>query len=116
MSLAVEMITFTGSMLCVSASLPQAVKIFKTQKTDALSYTTYIMILLGSLMWIAYGFMTPVYSIIFWNSFSVILCLTILLMKFKNENPQMFENKLVIKANVRYPIYAVLLTITAFAI
>lgn len=41
--------------------------------------------LVSSTLWTIYGFIAPFYAIIIWNSLSVILAITVLVMKYRNE-------------------------------
>lgn len=116
MSLELEIIAFAASLIGVSGSLPQIIKIIKTKETKAISYNMYFMLILGSCLWITYGIRAPLYAIVFWNIIAIFTYITVMALKFKVEHKELFENKFVIKANIRYPVYAALLTISAFTI
>ena len=73
-----EIIAFIASMLGVGGCLPQIIKILRTGETAALSYTTYFLVFIAGILWTTYGFMAPVYSIIFWNSLSTVMSATVL--------------------------------------
>ncbi len=116
MSLELEIIAFSASFIGVSGSLPQIIKIIKTKETEAISYSMYFMLILGSCLWMTYGIRTPLYSIIFWNAVAISTYITVIALKFRTEKPALFKNKFVLKANIRYPVYALLLTISAFTV
>lgn len=80
-----EIIAFMASTLGVGGCLPQIIKVLKTKETAALSYSHYIMMMIGGLLWVGYGLMAPVYSIVFWNTLSTFMALTVVLLKAKNE-------------------------------
>ncbi|MCS5597502.1 MAG: SemiSWEET family transporter [Alphaproteobacteria bacterium] len=80
-----EIIAFLASTLGVGGCLPQIIKILKTKETAALSYSKYLMGVLAGMLWVAYGLMAPVYSIVFWNSISTVMAVTVVALKFYNE-------------------------------
>ena len=85
MAIEMEIIAFIASLLGTFASLPQIYKIIKTNDTQALSYQNYILVLCSSFVWIFYGYIAPVYSIMLWNSIFALLSLTVIFLKFFNE-------------------------------
>lgn len=87
MYIELEIIAFIASSIGVTASVPQIIQIIKTGETKAISYHKYIMCGLSSILWICFGLMVPTYSIAIWNSISIILVTTVLVLKFKNESP-----------------------------
>lgn len=80
-----ELIAFIASSMGVGGCLPQIIKILKTKETTAIAHSKYIMLAVSSVLWVTYGFLAPVYSIIFWNSLSLFMALTVVFLKFKNE-------------------------------
>ena len=80
-----EIIAFIASALSVSGCVPQIIKILKTQDTQAISYGKYYMAATGGLLWVGYGLMAPLYSIVFWNTISTIAALTVITLKLVNE-------------------------------
>lgn len=80
-----EIIAFIASALGVGGCLPQIIKIMRTKNTSALSYGTYFLVFISGILWTIYGFIAPVYAIIFWNSISTVMAATILGLKFWNE-------------------------------
>lgn len=83
-----EILAFICSAIGVGGSLPQLLKILRTKETKALSYGTYCMLFSSSILWVTYGIITPVYSIVFWNSLSAIFAISILVIKIRNEKPK----------------------------
>ncbi len=86
-----EFIAFIASMLGVGGTLPQIIKIIRTGDTRALSYPTYLMWVIGSMLWVSYGLAEAVYSIVFWNCVSFMTAMTVINLKFKNENKALFD-------------------------
>lgn len=80
-----ELIAFLASTMGVGGCLPQIIKILKTKETEALSYSKYLMGVVAGILWVAYGLMVPVYSIVFWNSISTVMAMTVVALKFYNE-------------------------------
>jgi uncharacterized protein with PQ loop repeat len=80
-----ELLAFIASMIGVTSCVPQIIKIIKKQDTDAISYTKYIMSAVAGILWVTYGFQAPLYSIVFWNSISTTLSLTVVILKLKND-------------------------------
>lgn len=65
-----EYIGFFAAMLTTSAFLPQAYKIWKSNTTDGLSLTMYLVMGTGTLSWLVYGLMIKSPSVIFANALS----------------------------------------------
>jgi MtN3 and saliva related transmembrane protein len=80
-----EILAFIGSALGICATLPQIIKILKTGRTGAISYVQYIMFIVSSIIWVTYGLNATVYSIVFWNSIGMLLSVSVLMLKFRNE-------------------------------
>jgi MtN3 and saliva related transmembrane protein len=82
------MITILGlvaSFLTVAAYLPQVIKSWKTKKTKDLSFVTFVTFSIASLLWIAYGVYKKDIAIILTNSILLVFQLSILFLKFKNQ-------------------------------
>ncbi|KAA3609244.1 MAG: hypothetical protein DWQ05_22385 [Calditrichaeota bacterium] len=70
--------------LCTTAAfLPQAIKTIKTKQTRDLSLRMYILQATGNLTWFIYGMITVNIPIIFADSITSVLVLTILFLKIK---------------------------------
>lgn len=85
MSIEIEIVAFIASSLGVGGCIPQIYKIIKTQETKAISYGKYVMCAISSFLWVYYGSMVGTYSIMFWNSFSIIMAITVIILKYKEE-------------------------------
>ncbi len=78
-----EVIAFAAGLISSTAAIPQIVRMIRTRKTGAVSYYMFGMKVCSSLLWVGFGFMTMVYSVIFWNLISAVLCTTVIMMKLR---------------------------------
>jgi len=102
MSLEIEIIAFIASTLGVGGCIPQIYRIIKTKRTRAISYSKYIMCVFSGFLWVYYGSMVGTYSIMFWNSFSIIMAATVVCLKYYQER----EKKPASKAGFPIQIYS----------
>jgi MtN3 and saliva related transmembrane protein len=82
-----DWITVTGlvaGMCTTSAFLPQVVKIFRTRKTDDISLGMYIILTIGILLWILYGWLNGDIPLMLANGITFILASSILVMKLRH--------------------------------
>ncbi|MFH1665425.1 MAG: SemiSWEET transporter [Candidatus Omnitrophota bacterium] len=71
--------------LCTTVSfLPQILKIVKTGQTRDISLWMYIILTSGILLWFVYGILIGEFPIIMSNCLSFVLCLYIVIRKFRN--------------------------------
>lgn len=87
----IEILGFSAAVLTTAANVPQAIKIIKTRSTKSISSLTYVILLSGLLLWVAYGIYTRDLPIIIANSVSaaitgLILVLKLLAKKEKKEH------------------------------
>lgn len=119
MNIDLEIIAFIASTMGIGGSIPQILKILRTGETRALSYGNYLMITAGSSMWVLYGCLAPVYSIIMWNTISVFLALSVISLKMKNEKPEIWlaaANLFHVKVPARILSVLIVISTTAAAI
>ncbi len=86
MKLDVEIVTFIGlfAAVCTTAAfLPQALKTIRTKKTRDLSLRMYILQAIGNVSWLVFGLLTNNIPIIFADSITSVLVITILILKLK---------------------------------
>lgn len=69
------------------ANFPQTIKLIKSQKARDISALTYILLVCGNGAWLAYGILKDDFPIIIGNSISLLLCATILVLKFTSKKP-----------------------------
>lgn len=71
-----------GTLTTISF-LPQVIKAFKTKHTRDLSFPTFLLLVLGIVLWIIYGILIRQIPIVLSNAAAFILVLSILIMKIK---------------------------------
>jgi len=64
---------YLAAILTTSAFIPQAIKSAKTRSTKDISEHMYYLIMVGSLCWALYGFLSSQYSILIANLIIFIL-------------------------------------------
>lgn len=77
-----QILGLIAALFTTIANLPQAYKIIKTRSTKDVSTLTYVLLFLGLVLWIVYGFMRSDVPLILANSVSALICATILFLKF----------------------------------
>lgn len=73
-----------AATLTTISFLPQAVKCIVTKKTDNISLLMYILFVIGTFLWAAYGIHNQDWPVIIANVITAILSTTILVMKIMN--------------------------------
>ena len=69
---------------CTTVSyLPQAIKTIKTKQTKDLSLGMYLILTIGVLLWLVYGFLVKDIPIIFANAITLLFTGIILILKIK---------------------------------
>ena len=72
------------SAFCTTAAfVPQAIKVYKTRKTDDISFGMILLMTFGVSFWVIYGCLIKALPIIAANVITFILALYILIMKIK---------------------------------
>ena len=61
--------------------LPQLVRGYKRKKLDDVSYYMPIILAIGMTMWFVYGILSEAIAIIIANTFGVICCVTLIILK-----------------------------------
>ena len=80
----IQIIGLSAAVLTTAANIPQTYKMIKTKSTKDVSVMTYSMLIVGFILWVAYGIIREDYPILIANSISVLICSTILLLKFSS--------------------------------
>lgn len=78
-----EIIGFIAATLTTVSFLPQVYKIRKYRKTDGVSLSMYVVMLIGVLLWLLYGVMINSVSVITANSVTAVLQIIIIYYKLK---------------------------------
>ncbi|MCI4373707.1 MAG: SemiSWEET transporter [Thermoplasmata archaeon] len=65
------------------AFVPQVVRVWRLQRADEISLSTFLVLSVGMLIWLAYGVLLDSLPLIFANAVTVGLTLTIVALKLK---------------------------------
>lgn len=77
------MIGFLAGILTTLAYLPQAMRSWKTKKTEDISLPMYCMMATGVSLWIIYGFLLSSVPLVVANGFSLVVILSVLFLKIR---------------------------------
>jgi MtN3 and saliva related transmembrane protein len=77
-----EILGYVATFFTTGAYVPQAYKIIKTKSTKSLSVPTYVMIVIGSALWVYYAYTREDVPVVIANGVTGLLSLVILIMKF----------------------------------
>jgi MtN3 and saliva related transmembrane protein len=78
-------IGYAAAVCTTVAFLPQAWVTIKTRDTRSLSLAMYVVFTLGVALWLVYGLMKKDWALIAANGVTVLLALTILITKLRND-------------------------------
>lgn len=81
----IDIIGFLAAFCTTVAYLPQAIKAFKTRKTEDISSLMYVIMLTGLTLWLIYGVLLNNYPIIIANIATILLASSVLILKIKTE-------------------------------
>jgi len=79
----ITLIGLGGAFLTTVAFVPQVIKSFTTKHTEDLSLGWICCLILGITLWLIYGAIIMDIPLIFANTFSFLLALSLLIMKLK---------------------------------
>lgn len=79
-----ELIGFAAAFLTTAAFIPQALKVYKTRKTDDLSFGLFFMLFVGISLWFIYGLLISAMPIIVANGITLVFVAYILWMKIRS--------------------------------
>jgi MtN3 and saliva related transmembrane protein len=80
-----EIIGFLAAILTTVAFFPQVIKVYKTQNTQSISLSMYIVFSIGILLWLVYGFYLNSLPMIIANTITLVSSIYILYMKLKHK-------------------------------
>ena len=80
----VEVVGLVGAMLTTLAFVPQVVKIWNHRSSDGVSLSMYVCMLVGIIIWLAYGILIDSIAVIVANILSGILQVVIIFLPLKN--------------------------------
>lgn len=72
---------YSAACLTTMAFLPQALKIYKSKNTQAISLPMYIIFSSGVFLWLIYGIVISAWPVVVANAITLVLSLWILWMK-----------------------------------
>ncbi len=79
-----ELIGFAAAFLTTAAFVPQALKVYKTRKSEDLSLGLFSMLFVGVLLWLVYGLLMGAMPVIAANAVTLVLVAYILWMKIRS--------------------------------
>ena len=79
----IESIGIIAAMLTTAAYFPQVIKTWKTRSTSDLSLPMYLMISLGTLLWLVYGILIANIPIMLANGLTALFSCVIFYFKLK---------------------------------
>lgn len=79
----VTILGLTAGGLTTASFLPQVVKTWKTKSAEDISSGMFLMFSTGVLLWLIYGFATAATPIIVANAVTLVLAVSILVLKFR---------------------------------
>ena len=81
----IKIIGLAAAVFTTIANIPQTYKIIKSKSTADISGMTYIILLIGLLLWIAYGIFTQDLPIILANGISAATSILILILNYSSD-------------------------------
>ena len=79
-----DWIGYAAAILTTAAFLPQALKTLRTGRTQDISLGMYVLLCTGVALWLIYGVMIHAIPVVLANCITLMLSLTILVLKLKN--------------------------------
>ena len=83
MNLNVEIIGVLAALCTTIAYAPQAYKIFKEKSAKEVSLSMYLILVLGLILWLTYGFLIDSFAIKLANTITMVLALSIIYFKLR---------------------------------
>ena len=80
-----EVIGGVSGMLTTAAFFPQAIKVYKTKDTSAISLVMFVILVLGLIGWVFYGILMEQIPVVIPNVITLMLAFYILLVKLKEK-------------------------------
>lgn len=79
----IEFIGLVAACCTTFSFLPQIIQIYKTRVTTGISLGMYLIFSTGVLLWLIYGLFLKSPSLIIANSLTLVLAISVLIMKLK---------------------------------
>lgn len=77
----IQILGLAAALLTTISNIPQALKIIKTKETKGVSTGSYIILLIGLILWVAYGITRSDLPVILANTISALICAVVLFLK-----------------------------------
>ncbi len=78
-----EMIGFVGGLLTTMGMFPQVWRLFKLKSAYEISMTFSLTLNIGIALWLIYGILYGLMSVILWNGIALVLCFGMLYAKLR---------------------------------
>jgi MtN3 and saliva related transmembrane protein len=85
MHMQLEWLGYTAGVMTTLSFLPQLYKTWQSKSAHDISYSMYALFSSGLILWTAYGIVKDAVPIVIANSITLILALTILVLKYRFE-------------------------------
>jgi MtN3 and saliva related transmembrane protein len=79
----VDLLGYVAGILVVISLVPQVIRSWKTKSTKDISFSRYVIYIVGLILWITYAIITDNGPVAVMNSAGLILALSILYLKIK---------------------------------
>jgi len=91
---AVENVGFVAAFLTTAAFVPQLLRVLRLRSAREISLPTFLMFSLGVFLWLIYGIYTGSKPVIASNVVTLVLSVSILVLKLRYDRPSPKESKL----------------------
>jgi MtN3 and saliva related transmembrane protein len=78
-----EWFGYVAAILTTSSFVPQAIKTLRSRNTSGISLAMYVIFTVGVALWLVYGIFLVSWPMIFANSVTLLLSVSILLLKLR---------------------------------
>ena len=92
-SIAVENLGFAAAFLTTAAFVPQLVRVLRLRSAREISLPTFLMFSLGVFLWLIYGIYTGSKPVIASNVVTLVLSVSILVLKLRYDRPASEQSK-----------------------
>lgn len=78
-----DLLGYIAAFLTTTSFLPQVIRTLRTGDTRSISFTMYLMLVIGVAAWLAYGWLLGALPIMLANGITLLLASIILVMKWR---------------------------------
>ena len=78
-----DLLGYIAAFLTTTSFLPQVIRTLRTGDTRSISFTMYLMLVIGVAAWLAYGWLLGALPIMLANGMTLLLASIILVMKWR---------------------------------